>query len=84
EEAGAVRTGKTVYYRLKQIDTDNQFHYSPVMAVQMNAVATLFPAGDALAQLSNDNNTYCNTDVQPVNPNGQILLSKQSEIKMGF
>lgn len=44
EDAGAVRKGKTVYYRLKQIGTDNQVHYSKVLAVQLNKTIIAYPA----------------------------------------
>lgn len=44
EDAGEVKKGKTVYYRLKQIDTNAQVHYSKVLAVQMNTTVTLVPA----------------------------------------
>lgn len=48
EAAGDVKKGKTVYYRLKQIDTDNQVHYSAVMAVQMNTTVTIYPNSQVL------------------------------------
>lgn len=44
EDAGDISKGKTVYYRLKQIDTDNKVHYSKVMAVQMNTKVIMVPA----------------------------------------
>ena len=69
EAAGAVSKGKTVYYRLKQIDTNNQVHYSTVMAVQMNATVTVFPKQE--------------TSISKVYPNNQTLLSKQSTSSMG-
>ena len=43
EASAEIKNGKTVYYRLKQIDNDNQVHYSTVMAVQMNTTVTVFP-----------------------------------------
>jgi len=43
EASAEIKSGKTVYYRLKQIDKDNQVHYSTVMAVQMNTTVTVFP-----------------------------------------
>lgn len=52
EAAGEVKKGKTVYYRLKQIDINSQIHYSKVMAVQMNATVTIFPK----QEVSNANN----------------------------
>ena len=73
EDAGVVRNGKTVYYRLKQIDTDNKINYSVVMAVQMNSTVTIFPADEVLNTASS----------QLENEEGQILLSKQS-IDMGI
>jgi hypothetical protein len=48
EAAGDVKKGKTVYYRLKQIDNDNQVHYSAVMAVQMNTTVTIYPNSQTL------------------------------------
>ena len=69
EAAGEVRKGKTVYYRLKQIDTNNQVHYSTVMAVQMNEIVTVFPK-----QQSSINKEYTNK---------KKLLSKQSTSNMG-
>jgi len=78
EDAGDVRKGKTVYYRLKQIDTDNQVHYSTVMAVQMNTTVTLFPKQEAVTL-----NSSVITDIlQSVYPYGQILLSKQSALSI--
>jgi hypothetical protein len=69
EAAGEVRKGKTVYYRLKQIDTNNQVHYSSVMAVQMNATVTVFPKQE--------------TSISKVYTNNLTLLSKQSTSSMG-
>lgn len=48
EAAGDVKKGKTVYYRLKQIDNDNQVHYSAVMAVQLNTTVTIYPNSQVL------------------------------------
>jgi hypothetical protein len=69
EAAGEVSKGKTVYYRLKQIDTNNQIHYSSVMAVQMNATVTVFPKHE--------------TSISKVYTNNLTLLSKQSTSSMG-
>jgi hypothetical protein len=69
EAAGEVSKGKTVYYRLKQIDNNNQVHYSSVMAVQMNATVTIFPKQE--------------TSISKVYTNNQTLLSKQSTLSMG-
>jgi hypothetical protein len=75
EAAGDIKKGKTVYYRLKQIDNDYQVHYSKVMAVQMNTTVTIFPASSKQGiQATNNKNFY---------PNNQILLSKQTAISMG-
>jgi hypothetical protein len=75
EAAGEVKKGKTVYYRLKQIDNDNQVHYSAVMAVQMNSTVTIFPKSNNLGvQVKNTKGIY---------PNGQTLLSKQTTSSMG-
>ena len=84
EDAGAIKNGKTVYYRLKQVGTDNQVSYSIVMAVQMNTIVTVFSKQDAPNVKSNNPNLKASgiTDVLRVDPNGQILLSKQSD--MGF
>ena len=48
EAAGDVKKGKTVYYRLKQIDNDNQVHYSTVMTVQMNTTVNIYPNNPVL------------------------------------
>lgn len=69
EAAGDVGKGKTVYYRLKQIDTNNQVHYSSVMAVQMNTTVTIFPKQE--------------TSLERIYTNNQTLLSKQSTSGMG-
>lgn len=75
EAAGDLKKGKTVYYRLKQIDNDNQVHYSTIMEVQMNTTVTIFPKSNYLGlQLFNTKSVY---------PNGQILLSKQTTPGMG-
>jgi uncharacterized cupredoxin-like copper-binding protein len=74
EAAGEVKKGKTVYYRLKQIDNDSQVHYSSVMAVQMNTTVTVFPKSSNLnIQVINTKNVY---------PNGQTLLSKQTRVSI--
>ena len=75
EASGEIKKGKTVYYRLKQIDNDNQVHYSAVMAVQMNTTVTIFPKSNNLGvQVFNTKSIY---------PNGQTLLSKQTTSGMG-
>ena len=75
EAAGEIKKGKTVYYRLKQIDNDNQVHYSAVMAVQMNTTVTIFPKSNNLGvQVFNTKSIY---------PNDQTLLSKQTTSGMG-
>ena len=56
EAAGEIKKGKTVYYRLKQIDTDNQVHYSTVMAVQMNTNVTVLPVTQSSNLTSVTNN----------------------------
>ena len=48
EASAEIKSGKTVYYRLKQIDNDNQVHYSAVMAVQMNTTVTVYPNSQTL------------------------------------
>ena len=79
EDAGVVKNGKTVYYRLKQIDTDNKIHYSTVMAVQMNTIVTVFPKAEVSNTTSvNLINTKNAAASMVENENGQTLLSKQS------
>lgn len=36
EDGAKVKKGKVVYYRLKQIDTDGNINYSPVLKVEQN------------------------------------------------
>ena len=36
EDAGLVKKGKIVYYRLKQIDKDGTIYYSPILKVELN------------------------------------------------
>ena len=74
EDAGDIKKGKTVYYRLKQIDNDSQVHYSSVMAVRINTTVTIFPKYNKLnIQVINTKSIY---------PNGQTLLSKQTTTGM--
>jgi hypothetical protein len=82
EDAGDVRKGKTVYYRLKQIGTDNLVHYSEVMAVQMNATIIVFPKQDAtgIKSFNSNFNESSVTETQMADAANQILLSKQSTI----
>lgn len=68
ETADDVKKGKTVYYRLKQIDINNHIHYSKVMAVQLNSTAALF--------------TKQQISICKVYTNNQTLLSKQTTISM--
>jgi hypothetical protein len=83
EAAGDVKKGKTVYYRLKQVDNDNQVHYSQVMAVQMNTTVTVFPKTEVSS--STTNNIASETvAAQNVYTNDQILLSTQTVIKTGL
>lgn len=77
EAAGKVKNGKTVYYRLKQIDNNNQVHYSTVMAVKINSAVSVLPKSD-ITTLTTNSNTTAIAFVEYVHPNGQILLSKQS------
>lgn len=69
EAAGEIRKGKTVYYRLKQIDNNNQVHYSSVMAVQINTIVTVVPKKE--------------TSLSKVYTGNQPLLSKQSISGLG-
>jgi hypothetical protein len=82
EDAGAVNKGKTVYYRLKQVGTDNLVNYSAVLAVQRNSTVTVFPKQAASNLRSNNRDIKASgtADVVHVNANGQILLSKQSDM----
>jgi hypothetical protein len=84
EDAGTVNKGKTVYYRLKQVGTDYQVSYSEVMAVQKNTIVTVFPKKDASIVKPNTSNRKVSgvAEVLHSNTDGQILLSKQSD--MGF
>lgn len=75
EDAGDVRKGKTVYYRLKQIGNDNIVHYSAVMAVHMNAPVNIIPGQDA-ESLKSDNSF--------ITPGVQKLLSTQATISTGI
>lgn len=78
EAASELKKTKTIYYRLKQIDKDNQVHYSTVMAVRMNATVTVFPKN-----VSNISGTTINTIFQQGYTTNPTLLSKQSTISMG-
>jgi hypothetical protein len=80
EAAGIVAAGKTVYYRLKQVDNDNIVHYSEVMAVQMNAVVTVFPVANPVA----DVHTHKLNEVENTFSTGKILSSKQSAVNAGL
>jgi|GWRWMinimDraft_5_1066013.scaffolds.fasta_scaffold20355_1 hypothetical protein len=76
EAAGDLKKGRTIYYRLKQVDADNQAHYSSVMAVQLNTSVVVFPK-------SNQSNAKTsNTSVISIQESGysinSTLLSKQS------
>jgi len=74
EAPGLLSKNKTVYYRLKQIDNNNQVHYSELMPVQMNATVYVFPKkGDLLVNTSKINSYYCGK---------QAFLSKQSIVVM--
>lgn len=84
EDAGIVNKGKTVYYRLKQVGTDNHVSYSAVMVVQKNSIVTVFSKKDASVIKANTTKKKVPgvAEVLHVNTYGQILLSKQSD--MGF
>ena len=81
EAAGEVKKGKTVYYRLKQIDNDNQVHYSTVMAVQINSTVVVFPKQDELNAKANNTSIISNTVKGYTN--NRTLLSKQPTSSMG-
>lgn len=78
EDVGNVKNGKTIYYRLKQIDTNNEIHYSTVMAIQKNTNITVFPKLEAVKVKNTSNNDYICVVAD------QKLLSKQSDIQKGI
>lgn len=78
EDAGEVKKGKIVYYRLKQIDTDGQAHYSMVMPVKLNAIVEVFPnpgSPNLTSTRRKINANYIATG-QPIIIEYKILLSK--------
>lgn len=88
EDAGEVKNGKTVYYRLKQFDTDGKVSYSVVMAVRLESKAVntmqIFPnpTGDMLSVHLNTVEQSA-TEIRVVSLSGQTRLSKQSNISKG-
>lgn len=76
ESTSQLAKGKMVYYRLKQIDINNQVHYSTIMAVQMNTTVTVFPSQ---LETKADKNIAINEYT-----NNTELLSKQSISGMGI
>ena len=72
EDAGDVREGKTVYYRLKQIGTDNVVHYSAVIAVKRNTDFKLIQKQDGASV--NPAEKAPASDLAGI----KILLSKQA------
>lgn len=82
EDAGTVNKGKTVYYRLKQVGTDNHVSYSTVMAVQKNPIVTVFQIKDSyIVKAKTDDRKVCGVEaVLCFTTDDQTLLSKQSDI----
>jgi hypothetical protein len=88
ENAGEVKNGKTVYYRLKQFDNDGKVSYSTILVVKLNEAASSFmhispnPLNDNLS--INLNNIESGVaEIRIVSLGGQTLLSKQSIINKG-
>ena len=89
EDAGEVKKGKTVYYRLKQFDTDGKVNYSVVMAVKLEGKAAVNtmqifpnPTGDMLSVHLNTVDQAA-AEIRVVSLSGQTRLSKQSNITKG-
>jgi hypothetical protein len=76
------------YYRLRQVDFDGKFEYSPVQSVRMGGAgtATLLPnplqVGNALTLLY-DSNTETGLDIAVFNAMGQQLVQYQIEVQKG-
>jgi hypothetical protein len=90
EDAAVVRNGQTVFYRLKQFNTDGQVSYSSVMAVKLQTkeVRTIKmeltpnPATDQISvRLTGAQNGLA--EIRIVSLAGKVLLSKQSTINKG-
>ena len=84
EDAGMVARGKTVYYRLKQVDNDNQVHYSAVMAVNMNAAATVYPNSSLVVAVDAVEGQNKINSVENISSTSKILSSKQSTVNVEF
>jgi len=89
EEAGEVKNGKTVYYRLKQFDNDGKVSYSTVMAVHLQNKANINamqifpnPSGNVFSVHMNTVEQG-NAEIRIVSLAGQTRLSKQSTISKG-
>ena len=89
ENAGEVRNGKTVYYRLKQFDTDGHVNYSTILAVKLDSKEVsnkmqVFPnpLGKSLSVHLNNDITG-NTEIRIVDLAGKTWLSKQSNNTKG-
>lgn len=92
EGAGEVNNGKTVYFRLKQINEDGKVSYSTIMAVRSlsksnnttNAIMQVSPNPVADNLSIQVNSTVAGlAEIRIVSLAGQTLLSKQSTISKG-
>ena len=93
EGADEVKSGKTVYFRLKQINEDGKVSYSMIMAVKSLSKITSStnttmlvspnPVADNLSIQVNSAVTGL-AEIRIVSLGGQILLSKQSTISKGY
>ena len=91
EGADEVKSGKTVYFRLKQINEDGKISYSTIMAVRLLTSST--PANSIMQvspnPVANNLSIQVNSavsglaEIRIVNLAGQTLLSKQSTISKG-
>lgn len=90
-DADAAAFGGTVYYRLKLVDIDGSYKYSPIAAVNFPSVATrlvrYYPttvaAGTPLAtELISDKNQKMN--VQYFDANGKLLATGSKNLVQGF
>ena len=86
-----VISGKTNYYRLKQVDRDGQFDYSPIQAISIialqNTDVRIFPS------IVNENQpitlelvteSSLNTTFNIINTNGQLVYSANLDIEEGL
>jgi hypothetical protein len=70
----------TNLYRLKEIDIDNKFDYSAIRRVNFDIKSTYSiypnPAKNTI-QITVDNNSSANANVEVINMQSQVLLKKQ-------